>query len=81
MRHLPSFCLLLAGLCCFFAFLFIPGNPKYLGISSGILIAGAYFLTLLEDYRKRCQFLLWDSGSTTRSGQVYTNRSMYFLLS
>jgi hypothetical protein len=48
-----SLWLLLAGLCCFFAFFFIPGNPKYLSISSGILIAGAYFLTLLQDYKKK----------------------------
>lgn len=48
-----SFWLLLAGFCCFCAFFLIPGNPKYLSVSSGVLIAGAYFLTLLQDYRKK----------------------------
>jgi hypothetical protein len=48
-----SFWLLLAGLCCFVAFFFIPGSLKYLSISGGILFAGAYFLVLLQDYRKK----------------------------
>ena len=49
-----SFWLLLAGLCCFVAFFFIPGNLKYLcSVAGGILFAGAYFQVLLQDYRKK----------------------------